>query len=60
MIFFWSFIIISSLILILEFLNYGILVPISKGLEKLLSCESEIEPMGDSCLQFRIQYYTFA
>jgi len=43
---FWAFLIILSLIPILAFLIFGILAPISKGLEKLSSYESGIEPIG--------------
>ncbi|KAL4595486.1 hypothetical protein ACB092_12G094700 [Castanea dentata] len=45
---------------ILEFLISGVLVPVRKGLEKLSSYESGIEPMGDAWFQFRIRYYMFA
>ncbi|KAL9374113.1 hypothetical protein Peur_033733 [Populus x canadensis] len=57
---FWAFLIISSVIPILTFLNSGLLSLIRKGPEKLSSYESGIEPMGDAWLQFRIRYYMFA
>ena len=53
---FWAFLIISSDIPILAFLISGVLPLIRKGLEKLSSYESSIEPMGDARLQFRIRY----
>nr|YP_010581665.1 NADH-plastoquinone oxidoreductase subunit 3 [Cymbaria mongolica]URT60401.1 NADH-plastoquinone oxidoreductase subunit 3 [Cymbaria mongolica] len=57
---FWAFLIISSLIPILEFFISGILAPIRKGPEKLSSYESGIEPTSGAWLQFRIRYYMFA
>ncbi|KAL5824000.1 hypothetical protein ACOSQ4_021900 [Xanthoceras sorbifolium] len=54
---FWAFQIMSNVIYILAFLISTVLVPISKGLEKLSSYESGIELMGDAWLQFRICYY---
>jgi len=54
------FLIISSFIPILTFLISRILVPISKGSEKLSSYESGIESIGDVWLQFRNRYYMFA
>ncbi len=44
---FWVFLIILSFIFILVFLIFGILVLISKGLEKFFSYELGIELIGD-------------
>ncbi|CAN6454620.1 unnamed protein product [Victoria cruziana] len=57
---FWEFLMISSVIPILAFIISGVFAPISKGLEKLSSYESGIEPIGDAWIQFRIYYYMFA
>ncbi|KAI3839581.1 hypothetical protein MKX03_003690 [Papaver bracteatum] len=50
---FWAFQIISSLIPILAFFISGVLAPTREGPEKLSSYESDIEPMGDACFNFR-------
>ncbi|KAL2898544.1 NAD(P)H-quinone oxidoreductase subunit 3 chloroplastic [Bienertia sinuspersici] len=60
MIFSGPFLIISCVIPILAFLFFEILAPSSKGLEKLSSYKSGIEPMGDAWLQFQIRYYMFS
>lgn len=57
---FWAFQIISSVISILTFLIFGVLVPICKGSEKLSSYKSGIELLQDARLQFQIHYYMFA
>lgn len=45
--FFWVFLIIFSFIFILVFFIFGVLVLISKGLEKFFIYELGIEFMGD-------------
>jgi NAD(P)H-quinone oxidoreductase subunit 3 len=48
--FFWTFLIISSVIPISALLILGVLAKSSKGPEKLFSIELGIEPMGDAWL----------
>ncbi|CAN4119556.1 unnamed protein product [Withania somnifera] len=60
MIFFFAFLIISILVPVLAFFISRVLAPISKGLEKLFTYVSGVEPMGNAWLQFRLRYYMFA
>ncbi|KAH7443018.1 hypothetical protein KP509_02G013900 [Ceratopteris richardii] len=57
---FWIFLLVSLFIPFLAFSISRFLVSNKDGPEKLANYESDIEPKGNTWVQFQIRYYMFA
>lgn len=58
--YFLGFIIVCSLVAAAALVLSSILAPKRKGVERRLTYESGMEPIGEAWIQFNIRYYMFA